>query len=403
VLGIDIDSGHREKPQMKLKIPASDFADLISRAHLFSAYDASHPAFSSTLLEVTKSGSLRVSVANQISGCRMSASAEGEQGKVCIPSQQLDRLVQSLPKEGSFRLDIVEKGGTGRARASAGKAFSAILPIRPAEDFVKMDDPPKDGWFEVEVKDLIRTITAVEWAAGSDYDTHPVLTGIHLCSEYSEATDGHCMARLTPGIVPEGKPAMVVPSVMLKQMKQMTAREEGKIRIASSNNIWIRGFGWAVYCQPVADKFMDISKFMYSVDDGEAEVMGGRKVPVNWIHMVSPQLRDAVRRSMTASGGNLVRFQFKNDAMTMTSVPDEGDAGSSLRVSQKLDFSADDALPGRFDELAAFGYNPTYLQKALGPFSEETLRMLWSPRESLQLHDDGGMQAAVMPARLPGS
>jgi DNA polymerase III sliding clamp (beta) subunit (PCNA family) len=391
-----------ENHKMKLKIPASDFVDLISRAHLFSAYDASHPAFSSTLVEVTKSGSLRVSVANQISGCRMSASAEGEQGRVCIPSQQLDRLVQSLPRDVDLKLEVIEKGGAARARVSAGKSFSAILPVTSASDFVKLDDPPKEGWFEVDVKELVRTITAVEWAAGSDLDSHPVLTGIHLCSDYSEAADGHCIARLSPGIVPEDKMPMVVPSVMLKQMKMMVAREEGKIRIASGRNIWMRGFGWAVYCQPVADKYYDLSSFMYDPDEDGKSKFGNGTADVNWIHLACPQLRDAVRRSITASGGSLVKFQVKNDAMTMTSMTDPEDAGASLRVSQKLNFSPDGALPGRFSELAEFGYDPSYLSKALGPFKSETMKMLWSHKQTLQFHDDEGMQAAVMPVRLRG-
>ena len=387
---------------MKLKMPVADFTAVVGNAHLFAAYDATHPAFSQTMLEITEKKSLRLTVVNSIAGCRFSVGGiEGEPGSLCVPTKIFDKLLQGLPTSGEIKLGYNGK----QLKIGVGKV-GAKLVATGTEDFVSIPKPPRDGWFEVKAVDIAHVSDAVAWSASSDYDNRPVLTGIHLNHKFSEAGDGHCHSRVVPGVIPEGHPPMVIPSAMVQKLRQiLSAGRDGVVHVCVGDKFfWFRGKGWALYTLPVAESYYDVEEMVYAPDEnGVTRLTGGRTGNVFGIVVARRQLHQAAQRVVRVAANQIMRFTVKDNTLTVATVNDGEKVDNSLRIAERLDWSADAELPADFDRLSAVGFRPRYLASALAPFSSEVVRMLWSDQDnSFQFHDDKGMKMVVMPRTLPG-
>ena len=211
---------------MKLTLPVSAFEQLAKRALQFAGKGKDiNPDYHLLHFELKENGRLRLSAQNAAAGAKVMMTISDPKaipGSISIPSLQVDKVIGLLPGGSGSNLTITTGRGS-KAKFECGK-IKMSLPTRPAEDFPPLPYPPKTGWFDVTGEGINEVIRRVLWSMCKD-DTRPALSGVHLVHEASETTDGHMIARKTPGIVPSGC-EVVIPGDAWNKLRALVVDEK---------------------------------------------------------------------------------------------------------------------------------------------------------------------------------
>jgi DNA polymerase III sliding clamp (beta) subunit (PCNA family) len=361
---------------MKFSISGKALTDVVSQAALFHSSDASHPAYSLTKMDVTKTGALRLSVANAVSGCRfMSAVTDSEQGSVCVPSDVLRRVTAGIGPQAS--VSFYTDGTVLRFVDDSG--FKGAIPTADTDMFISLKTPPADGWSKIASKDFEAAANQTAWAASHNH-AHTVLLNVHLTPEFTEASNGHQLARKTPGIVESGD--YLVSAAFISSIRTLLAGSSQDLMISGGRQIWIRGRGWAVYTLPTDAVFYDTSPVFY---DAEA---------VNRISISRPHLHKALIKIMKSVGGRPLLVDVDEDKLSLSARGEDGMA--SAAVTCEVPFVLDSPNPD-LEELGSMSISSELLRDAVNAYSCDVVSLLWTGRkETIQLDADG-LRVAVSP------
>lgn len=400
---------------MRITLPVADFDRLAKRALHFSGRGRDiSPDYQLLLIEVTEKGVLRMSAQSAGSGAVVISKVDDfEHGSVAIPCDQIDKVVNLLP-HGTEKVTL--KAGSGpKAKISVGKLRLSV-PIRPGQDFPPLSKPPKDGWFEVQDKALSAVIRRTLWAMCRD-ETRPALAGVFLGSEFSVSTDGHMLAQLKPGVMPEGMKVVVPGDAWNKLRAFVGDGDKMKMTVENGHRIWLRSKNWAVFTTLIASDYPETSHMVFDVDgDGFHHFNEQQIVRVHSVHVNRHETLSVVKRIVAASVsqeekkiGASVSFDMREGELHLVSHYPFEDLSNSIIVDDVIDWAEDsvtaDDMSG-FDALKGIGLYSTYMKMALESLSSDVICLLWSePKEGMftpvQFRDEGaGMNALVMPRRL---
>lgn len=400
---------------MRITLPVADLDRLAKRALHFAGRGRDiSPDYQLLLIEVTDSGVLRLSAQNAGAGAVvMTKIGDYEPGSVSIPSEQIDKVVNLLPR-GSEKVTLTAGRGP-KAKITVG-TMRLNVPTRPGEEFPSLPKPPKDGWFEVEDRALEAVIKRTLWAMCKD-ETRPTLAGVCMKHDCTVSTDGHMLAELKPGIMPKGM-QVVVPGEAWNKLRAFVGDGDAmKMTVEDGRRIWLRSKQWAVFTTLIAGNFPDTSHMIFNVDDkGLHHFNEEQSVRVHWVHVNRHETLSVVKRIVSASVsqeekkiGASVSFDMREGELHLVSHYPFEDLSNSIIVDDVIDWvegsvTADD-MSG-FDALKGIGLYSTYMKMALESLSSDVIRLLWAePKKDVftpvQFRDeDAGMNALVMPRRL---
>ena len=402
---------------MKITLPVADFEQLAKRALQFAGKGRDiSPDFQLLLIELTDTGLLRMQSQSTGAGAVvMTKLADQKPGSVAIAAEQIDKIVNLLPR-GAGQKMTMESGRGPKAKFSVG-TVRLNVPTRPAEDFPPLPKPPKDGWFEVKDKALEDVIKRSLWAMCRD-ETRPTLAGVSLQHEKTVTTDGHMLAQLVPGIVPKGV-KMVVPGSAWNQLRAFVGEGATDLRMCleGDRRVWLRSKTWAVFTTLIAGDFPDTEHMVFNVDEqGVHHLNEEQSVRVHWVHVNRHETLSVVKRIVSASVsqeekkiGASVSFDMRDGELHLVSHYPFEDLSNSIIVDDVIDWVegsvTGDDMSG-FDALKGIGLYSTYMKMALESLSSDVIRLSWSePKKDMftpvQFRDEKvGMNALVMPRRL---
>jgi DNA polymerase III sliding clamp (beta) subunit (PCNA family) len=401
---------------MKLTLAVKSFELLAKRALQFASKGKDiSPGYGLLHIEITESGSLRLSAHNAGAGTKVSMQVDTfEPGIIALSAEHVDKIIGILPKGRGAELSM-SSGRGPKVKFSVG-TVKMSLPKAEVDDFPPLPRPPKDGWFEVSDHQLSEVIKRTLWAMCKD-ESRPALSGVHLCHETSETTDGHMMAHKRPGFLPKGK-SVVVPGEAWHKLRSFIEDKDIALRmsIQDDRRVWLRAKDWAVFTTLIAQNYPDMSPLAFDIDGGGWHEIDGKKIRVHWIHLNRQETLAAVRRIVGASVsqeekkiGAAVKFEVRDGSLHLVSHYPFDDLSNSILVDEKVDWGEGsitvDDMSG-FEALAGIGLYSTYMKMALESLSSNIVRVMWAESRGdnfmpVQFHDDDvGMKSLVMPRRL---
>lgn len=361
---------------MKFQIRGKDLNRLVSQAGVFSAPDASHPAYSLTKIDVVKGSMIRISVVNSISGCRFTAPVEeAEDGSVCVDSAVLRKVASGVSAGAlvSFYTDET------RLSYKEEDGLAGFLPTADVDNFIKLKTPPKEGWNKIKSKVFEEAANRVAWAA-SHNENRPVLTNVHMTPDYTEASDGYRLARHGHGLLAEGEDPVMVRAVFVNAVRNLLAGESEEIAINVREHIWVRGHGWAVYALPSAGTYYKIDGMFYDPDE------------VNGISVSRPHLRNALTKIMKSVGGRPMTIDIGDQALILTARGEDG----SL-ASHQVPFVVDTEKEPDLETLGQMAVSSELFRDAVVAYDTDVIRVMWrSAMDTIQL-DGQGLRVSVCP------
>lgn len=400
---------------MQLTIPAGQFMNLATKALQFSARGRGiDPGLSLVHVQVTAKGIVRMSAHDASAGARVMSRpvSKFEPGSFALVSEQLDRLTSTLSSTGDLHFGPIV---ASKIRVRHGR-MRMELPIRVPDDFPPMPVPPADGWFEVDAVAVSNVIRRCLWSMCKN-DSRPMLSGVHLTSDYSESTDGQMVSRLTPGLVGEGQQA-VVPGESWHKMNAVVEGNQKLRMCVETNRVWLRSRDWVVYSMLIGGQFPNIDSIIFDVDDDGVHFADGKptQTRVCWVHANRHDMLAVVKKIVGVSTsqeekkvGAAVSFHMEDGVLHFVSHYPVEDLSQSIIVDEPVDWAegsvtADDT--SGFAWLRNIGINGQFMRWALSSMSSDVIKVMWAEGECIgkmpmQFHDEAaGIVAAVMPRRI---
>lgn len=370
------------------------------------------------LVEVRDNGSVRLSVVNADGGAReiVKDAVVKAPGSTSVNVDMLDRLFTVLPLDGEVSIEL--RGST--LVMACGRVKQSV----PTQDPGHFDWPPgkPELWFDVDDGRLQTVLKSVLWATSED-PGRIQSNAVHMTHAASEATNGHVMAQVRPGLLPEGV-KMLVPAEAWTRVKAFVeGRHGGQLSMAvEQGRCWLRGESWIMFQRLLPEmSYYDLSRMAYAPDDDGNHYFnfGGREQSIR-VHsiMVNREevltscrhiLSGAVTRDEKSTGAAVRVLVDDNGTMHLTSHYPSDIASRGIDVDEVVRWSQDsvgedDLSP--FSHLSGFCFYSLYMVKALSALSGDVVRMMWAegtegvPVPSIQFHGNDGAVALVSPRRL---
>jgi hypothetical protein len=365
------------------------------------------------LFEARDNGTVRISIVNADGGAREIMKADGVSipGSVALDVDVFDKLLTVIPLSGVVSIELDGQ----MLKMSCGRVRQRVPTASDPENFSWPPGKPED-WFQVPDGALSKVAQSVIWATSEDIGRIQS-SAVHMTHDVSEATNGHVMGQVKPGLVPAGK-KILVPSEAWTRIK---AFESQKMHMAiDGSRLWLRGDNWTLFQRLLPEMdYYDLSTMAYAPDaDGVHYTRyQGREHPVR-VYSVSVNreevlttcrhiLSGVVTRDERAAGSS-VRILIDDDGtMHMVSHYPADTVARGIDVDEVVRWSpdlvtGDDLSP--FSHLSGFCYYSLYMVKALSAVSGDIVKMLWADGGGivvpLQFHDRDGAVACVSPRRL---
>lgn len=135
-------------------------------------------------------------------------------GTLCIPAELIHGVVRGFSKGAEIAMELREDA---RMQVSAGRSRINVVTL-PAVEFAVMADVVDAVAFEMDAGELLQGLGAVSYAVATEA-SRPALLGVSMQSIKKRmvlaATDGHRLAKIILGAVPD-MPPIIVPAATIK-------------------------------------------------------------------------------------------------------------------------------------------------------------------------------------------
>jgi len=391
---------------MKVTLPVERLLGTVRKVVQFAGHSRDVDTDLSLLsISVTSNKTMRFAAHDTIAGATASVKIdEGEEGSVTVFAERFGRVVYVLPESGDVTLTKVSKS----RMTIEIKRLCMTVPIKDISDFPKFPTPPKGEWFEVEERKFRDVASHCSWAVDNN-ELRPILTGIHMTPDYSEATNGHALVRKTPGIVPC---EIIVPSSNVSKARNFIANRRSNVyMLCEDNRAWVRTKTWAVYMSLIQGRYPDLDRVIFNPDPlGNHFISDNHSCVVYWIYISRSQLLEIAERITGTEQGKIgaaIKFVIRGDDLYVVSYYQNGEDQDNIDVDEQMDWEEGSVSIGNvegFECLCSLGFKTSLVRKALESFSSNKIKLMWAEEKAampLQFHDESaGLAALVMPRRL---
>lgn len=351
------------------------------------------PILSNVLLS-TEEGKLKLTATNLEIGINFWLPAKKiKSGKFTIPAKDLTEFVSSLPpgkinlEQKQERLTLVSGAYKATFNGMPATEFPEVPSLKGKKSKLKISKK-----FELEVKQFVRAVNAVGYAAAVD-ETRPVLTGIHLSSLDSRlqlvATDGY---RLGLKKIKIGKKidisTLIIPArALLEVVKIIEAEAEAEkdqglqTAITEETKQTVFSYGNAeVVARLIEGEYPDFSKII--PEKGESEAVIDKE-----------EFNKAIRAAsiFARRSANIVKLAFSSSGLTVqANAPEIGE--NEIKLPIKYD-----------GEKVEIAFNCRFLQDFLNSFDQDVFILGFSGSLKPGLftgEKDASLLHVIMPVRL---
>lgn len=248
---------------MKLQILQENFSHALLTTSRFANSKAQLPVLGNILLSA-KNNKLQVASTNlEVSVSLKIAAKIEEDGEITIPGKTITEMISNLTS-GNLTLTS-EKEQIEITKDS----FHSKLSGMNSSDFPKIVDViPKEGSFDISLKEMSDGFSKVSFAAASD-ETRPILTGILLIFSKSAltlvATDGFRLSqkKIKQEVKSEDKKIVVPKNSLAEALKIFEKEELFGLTYQESENQVVFGVGENILASRVIDgNFPDFEKII---------------------------------------------------------------------------------------------------------------------------------------------
>lgn len=201
---------------------------------------------------------------------RIPAVIDDDGFRITVPAKQFSALVGTRPSEKAIRLRFDEE--KKEMRISQGRWRAKMKGI-DAEEFPLIHrDFSGSAHFTLPLDEWNYYLAMVDFCAHKT-DSRPALNGIHLVGDPDEgkteltATDGFRLGRYTTDIAPSATIDAIIPydlrGTLSKIKSALGLDEEEEVTCSvSDSQILMKGDGWEILAQLIADNFPDASPIL---------------------------------------------------------------------------------------------------------------------------------------------
>lgn len=383
---------------MRFTVPAARFSELSRRAMQFRHRGRDILPGYGLGSFVVKNGQLRITVVSPSQATSLRCEAKGDDGELLMKLDLLDKMISFLPAQGD--LTITVKGAQATFVVGGVRMHTPVITNDHAVDMPK---PPKDGWKTMPASSILDFVTRL-WSQDTN-ESRPQWAGIHFTSERAEATNGHAISRITPGI-DFGQPVMIQNMRVL----QSFLYDGGDVSFAIGGNwVWFRTKEWATCLLRYQSDWPPTDGFLYAPETREHNGTSVHSIFINRQEM----LKACQRISGMAVGeeekkvGAGVSFDLREDGLHMVSNYPIENIASTIVVDEVIEWAEDtvtqdDLQP--FESLRQMAIFGLYLRKTLEAMRGKVVRMCWGgdiTKAFPQWQDtESQLRVAIAPRRI---
>lgn len=258
------------------------------------------------------------------------------------------------------------------------------LQVFPVENYPKTTSDEEGNYFEISQKEFKKVVERTVFSCSSD-DSRPILKGclfeINNDVLTVVALDGFRMAVIKKPVKSSGNFKAIIPSRTLIEMTRLSDKEDGTVKIYLNNNSLTVEF--------------DDTRLISRLIEGEF-VKYNHILPTSFANVVTvgrKALNNSIERASIVARNdryNIVRFEIKENVMTVTAKSEVGNVNENVNV----------ILKGKDLTIA---FNGKYILDFMKITDSETIKMnLNSPIDPciLQPADEEDFLYLVLPVRI---
>ena len=316
---------------MKLQILQENLSQALLTTSRFANSKAQLPVLGNVLLS-TKGSKLQIASTNlEVSLSLKLAAKIEEEGEITIPAKTITEIVSNLTP------GTLEFASSKEQIEISKETFHSRLSGMNAADFPSvLNELPKEGLFEIPVKELSVCFSKVAFASATD-ETRPILTGVLLIFSNNTltmvATDGFRLSQKKVKQAVKSKDIkIVVPKNSLSEAIKIFEKENVfNLSYQENQNQVVFGVGESVLASRIIDgNFPDYEKII-------------PKEPTIKVNVDKEDLLRAVKLSavLARESANIVKFKVSKDGLSVRADSSTSGEGETL-ISAKVDGDAKD-------------------------------------------------------------
>ncbi len=309
-------------------------------------------------------------------------------GATTVSAVLLHEIVRKLP-DGAM-VEMTDDRTSGRLQVAAGRSSFALATL-PREDFPVMASSEYSANFAAPARELRRLFDKSKFAISTE-ETRYYLNGVYMHVADGDdgrvlrcvATDGHRLARIDAGALPDGADAMpgvIVPRKTVAELRKLLDDDDADIAVSvSDTKIRFATPEITLTSKVIDGTFPDYTRVIPTQNTKRLEVD-------------ATEFAKAVDRVATVSSerSRAVKLALDEDRLVLSvNAPDAGTAEEELTVAYG-------------DERLEIGFNAKYLQEIANQVDHENAVFLFSTSADPTLMREGNDTSAVyvvMPMRV---